>query len=119
MITYLTGWSKPCKVIYMSITFYPTTHPSEQDEVEELYSNMHSASARTFVENILGLTWDLCGSINPTDVLIREDELVVMARVQDAIDPRHSIEGYWSFRLAEFLDVARWADLKGRDILWG
>lgn len=103
----------------MSITFSPTTHPSEYDEVQDIYMNLANVTARVFITEILGLEFDHAGSINPTDPLLREDELSVMAATLDVLDNDHAIEGYWSFRLAEFLEVARWADRKGRDILWG
>ena len=104
----------------MSITFSPTMHPSEYGtDADDVYVNMHNKNAATFITNVLGLEWDACGSIIPTDVLIRQDELVVMAAALDAVDTDHAIEGYWSMRVGEFLEVARWADIKGRDILWG
>lgn len=104
----------------MSITFSPTMHPSEYGtEADEVYVNLANRTAATFITNVLGLPWEPCGSVNPTDVLIREDEMAAVAAALDVVDPEHAIDGYWTFRLAEFLDVARWADRKGRDILWG
>lgn len=104
----------------MSITFSPALHPSEHGtEADEVYMNLANVTAATFVRSVLGLEFEPLGSIIPTDVLIREDELVVMAAALDVVDPEHAIENYWSFRLAEFLEVCRWADRKGRDILWG
>jgi hypothetical protein len=104
----------------MSITFSPTLHPSEHGtDADEVYVNLANKTAAVFITNVLGLAWDSFGTINPTDVLIREDELVTMAAALDVVDPEHAIEGYWSFRVGEFLEVARWADRKGRDILWG
>lgn len=103
----------------MSITFSPAIHPSEVSETEDLYMNLHNINARTFISTVLGMEWDECGRVIPTDVLIREDELLLMASALDAMDGEQIIDGYWSFRLGEFLDVARWADRKGRDILWG
>lgn len=95
-------------------------HPSEYGtEADEVYMNLANVTASVFISNVLGLEFDYCGSMIPTDVLIREDELTAMAAALDVVDPEHAIEGYWSFRLAEFLDVCRWADRKGRDILWG
>lgn len=107
-------------VIPMSITFSPTLHPSEHGtEADEVYMNLNNGSARTFITNLLGREWDECGTIVPAEILYDWDKLLVVAAALDVVDPNYSIEGYWSFRLAEFFDVCRWADRKGRDILWG
>ena len=104
----------------MSITFSPTLHPSEHGtEADEVYMNLANVSARVFIVEVLGLEFDYCGTIIPAEVLYGADEAEVMAAALDVLDTEHAIEGYWSFRLAEFLDVCRWADRKGRDILWG
>lgn len=104
----------------MSITFSPALHPSEHGtEADEVYMNLANVTAHTFITNVLGREWDQFGTIVPAEVLYDEDNLTVMAAALDVVDPEHAIENYWSFRLAEFLDVCRWADRKGRDILWG
>lgn len=104
----------------MSITFSPTLHPSEHGtEADEVYMNLANVTARVFVEEVLGLPFDEFGTIIPAYVLHGADEHAVVAAALDVFDPNHAIEGYWSFRLVEFLDVCRWADRKGRDILWG
>lgn len=104
----------------MSITFSPALHPSEHGtEADEVYMNLANVTARIFVTNLLGREWGEFGTIVPAEVLYDETNLLVMAAALDVVDPEHAIESYWSFRLAEFLDVCRWADRKGRDILWG
>ena len=115
----ISGWTG--YIQDMSITFSPTLHPSEHGtEADEIYLNLNDGSARTFVTNLLGREWDESGTIVPAEVLYDWDNLLVMAAALDVVDDRvHAIDNYWSFRLAEFMDVCRWADRKGRDILWG
>ena len=104
----------------MSITFSPALHPSEHGtEADEVYMNLANGTARMFITELLGREWDEFGTIIPADVLTSVDELAAVAQALDVLDPDHAICGYWSFRLGEFLDVCRWADRKGRDILWG
>lgn len=104
----------------MGIQFAPTLHPSEYGtEADEIMMDLNQRSARIFLAEVLEIPFgDGYGTIIPKDVLWEEDELRVRAAMLDAVDTDHIIEDYWSFRLGEFLDVARWADRKGRDILW-
>lgn len=108
----------------MGIQITPALHPSEfgSDEAADLMVDLSRQNARMFFENVLEVPADEwthgAGSIVPADVLLDQDALAVRAAMLDIVDTDHMIEGYWSLRLDEFLDVARWADRKGRDILW-
>lgn len=101
----------------MSITFEIQSNSIEEFTALESegapWFNMSNTNAMQFQRVVLGIEADYSGTLDPQEIINREEELVANAIYNDIITNGYS---YWQDRTENLLEVARAALALGRNI---